>query len=46
MMIENNRIVALHKGPQVTLELPHITLGGMELHINDYRFELIEVCSD
>ena len=45
LIIEGEEVVALHKNPKARVELPHIALCGMELHINAYKFELIEVCN-
>jgi hypothetical protein len=45
LIIEGEKVVALHKTPKATVELPHIALCGMELFINAYKFELIEVCN-
>ena len=45
LVIDGENVVALHTSPKATVELPHIALCGMELFINAYRFELIEVCS-
>lgn len=45
LIIEGEAVKALHKNPKVIVELPHIALCGMELFINAYRFELIEVCN-
>lgn len=45
LVIDGENVVALHRSPKATVELPHIALCGMELFINAYRFELIEVCS-
>ena len=45
LAIDGENVVALHRSPKATVELPHIALCGMELFINAYRFELIEVCS-
>jgi hypothetical protein len=45
LVIDGENVKALHRSPQATVELPHIALCGMELFINAYRFELIEVCN-
>jgi hypothetical protein len=45
LIIEGEAVKALHKNPKVIVELPHIALCGMELFVNAYRFELIEVCN-
>ena len=45
LALDGENIKALHSSAQATLELPHIALCGMELFINAYRFELIEVCN-
>ncbi|MBT5105748.1 MAG: hypothetical protein HOM20_06140 [Porticoccaceae bacterium] len=45
LVVEGEQVKALHKSPKATVELPHIALCGMELFINAYRFELIEVCN-
>ena len=45
LIIEGEAVKVLHKNPKAIVELPHIALCGMELFINAYRFELIEVCN-
>ena len=45
LTIKGEEVIALHKNPKATVELPHIALCGMELYINAYKFELIEVCN-
>ena len=45
LIIEGEAVNALHNHPKAIVELPHIALCGMELFINAYRFELIEVCN-
>lgn len=45
LVVEGEQVKTLHKSPKATVELPHIALCGMELFINAYRFELIEVCN-
>ena len=45
LIIEGEKVKTLHKSPKAQVELPHVALCGMELFINAYKFELIEVCN-